>query len=81
MVDQQKLQEILRSSWARTTSADPASWTPENPSWGQCAVTALVVQDYLGGDVLWAEAVLPDGRTISHYFNELNGEEKDFSRE
>lgn len=68
-------------AWSKETSSDPAGWSPENPSWGQCAVTALCVQDALGGEIVWAEAQLPDGRRISHYFNRIDDEEVDLTRE
>lgn len=79
-MDLPKLEAIIKKSWCHETSSDPDHWTPENPSWGQCAVTACVVNDYLGGEVIWAEAVLPDGRKISHYFNDVNEEEIDLTR-
>jgi hypothetical protein len=67
----------LRSAWSRETSADPRHWSPANPSWGQCAVTALIVQDLFGGSLL--RAPLTDG---SHYWNQLpNGEEVDLTRD
>jgi len=80
MVGESELERALRSSWSRETSSDPENWSPSNPAWGQCAVTALVVNDYLQGEIVWAKAVLPDGRTISHYFNKIRGSEKDFTR-
>ncbi len=39
---------------------DPDEWTAENPARGQCGVTALVLRDYLGGELLIAE-VIPAG--------------------
>ena len=61
---------IARSWWVDTTD-DPAHWTPENPSMGQCAVTSLAVRDYLGGDVRLAW-VLRDGEQVDmHCWNEL----------
>ena len=71
----------LREVWSRETTSDPLAWSPANPAWGQCAVTACVVQDHFGGTVVWAEAMLPDGRRISHYFNNLAGEVLDFTRD
>ena len=69
--------EHIRPSWCAATSADPKGWTPENPSHGQCAVTALVVQDLLGGTLL---RTINDG--ISHYWNRLpTGIEVDLTRE
>src|SRR5205809_837581 len=62
--------------WCRETSSDPGAWTRENLTWGQCAVTALIVQDYLGGDLLRA----PVGGSM-HYWNLLpNGVELDLTR-
>ena len=69
-IDRHILQEAIRSSWQRETSSDPEQWSCHNPAWGQCAVTALVLQDYFGGQIVWAEAVLPGGERISHYFNQ-----------
>ena len=50
--------------WDRFTSASPDEWTPENPARGQCAVTALIVQDMFGGELLRTTV---DGE--SHYLN------------
>lgn len=61
------LAEALEKSWARETSNDPNSWRPDNPAWGQCAVTALVVQDYFGGHLLNAK-----NAGVSHYWNRLD---------
>ena len=69
-MDIKQLEAILEESWTKETSEDPENWTKENPAYGQCAVTALVVHDYFGGRLLWAPAKLPDGREIPHYFNE-----------
>ncbi len=74
------LEEALTKSWDRETSSDPEHWISENPAWGQCAVAALIVNDYLGGDIVWAEAKLPDGRKISHYFNLIEEKEVDLTR-
>ncbi len=73
-----ELKTALKKSWSKETSADPKNWTLKNPSWGQCAVTALVVQDFLGGELV-RTVVEPFG---SHYWNKLpNGKEKDFTRQ
>lgn len=58
----------IREAWSRETSADADIWTPEVPSLGQCAVTAMVVQDGLGGDLLRSTV-----RGISHYWNRIDG--------
>lgn len=69
------LEAALANAWVRETSADPASWTEDNRAWGQCAVTALIVQDYFGGSLQRGEV-----GAISHYWNLLpSGEEADFT--
>lgn len=75
-----RLKKALAKSWSRETSADPDRWSGKNPAWGQCAVTALVVQDYFGGELL-RTAVETNGEKISHYWNKLpNGKEADLTR-
>ena len=76
-----KLEEALRESWDRETCYQGCvdGWTPNNPAWGQCAVTALIVQDYLGGEVVWTFALFPDRKTVSHYFNKIDGNEIDLT--
>ena len=63
-----RLAEVLSRSWSRETSYDPLSWCPENSAWGQCAVTALVLQDILGGDLMFGEV-----NGFQHYWNRLPG--------
>jgi len=70
-----QLEKTLHQSWSRETSYCPDQWTSQNPALGQCAVTALIVQDSLGGEIVWARV---DG--ISHYFNRINGETIDLTR-
>ena len=67
----------IREAWTRETSADPRGWSDANPAWGQCAVTALLIQDGHGGDLLRAEV-----NGVSHYWNRLpSGVEVDLTRE
>jgi len=80
MIDESQLELALKNSWSKETSLDPENWTPENPALGQCAVTSVIVNDYLGGEIVWANVILPDGRQVSHYFNKINGIEKDFTK-
>ncbi len=49
--DVEMLKKALRASWSSETSYAPATWDPKRAALGQCAVTALVVQDYLGGTI------------------------------
>lgn len=83
-MDQTKIDLLkarLQTAWSAASSNDPSNWTITNPSYGQCAVTACVVQEELGGDVVWADAVLPNGKTSSHYWNIIDGQQVDLTRD
>ena len=63
-------------AWSLETcdEVDVADWSPANPSRGQCGVTALTLHELLGGDLLEAEVLFPDGsRQGFHYWNRLPG--------
>ena len=51
----------MRAGWAADT-CDPVDlpWSTDNPAKGQCGVTALVVNDLLGGDLMSAKVLFPD---------------------
>lgn len=79
-----KLWKALYQSWDAETSADPVNWGENSPAWGQCAVTALVVQDYMGGELLRGSLEkVPDPKIAamrSHYWNRLpSGREVDLT--
>lgn len=72
-----KLKEALKESWNKETCYPKIrdQWNPKNPAFGQCAVTALVVQDFFGGDILFCSHQ-------NHFWNRLpNGREIDFTHE
>lgn len=46
------LKKALQKSWTKETSYSPEKWITSNPSVGQCAVTALIVNGYLGGSII-----------------------------
>lgn len=48
------LTAVLRTAWARDTSDDPDEWTPDWSTRGQCGVTAHVLRELLGGEILIA---------------------------
>lgn len=66
----------VAASWDADTAVEPAAWSLANPAVGQCAVTAVIVQDYFGGDI-WRSRV--DG--VSHYFNVVDGIVIDLTRQ
>ncbi|MCR5718309.1 MAG: MaoC family dehydratase N-terminal domain-containing protein [Oscillospiraceae bacterium] len=49
----QKMYEMLRKIWCQYTCAPRLrdKWSPENPTLGQCSITAFLVQDLFGGKV------------------------------
>jgi hypothetical protein len=79
-----EIERAIRASWSAET-CDPVDlpWSTEHPARGQCGVTALVVQDLLGGELLMAEVRHADGsRQGVHYWNRLHGgAELDLTRE
>jgi hypothetical protein len=76
MYTQEELVQLLQSSWSADTAC--GEWSPDNPSQNQCAVTALLIQDILGGELLRCE--MSDGS--SHYWNRLpDGTEIDLTAE
>lgn len=71
------LPAVFQECWRRETSYEPGKWSPENPTHGQCAITALVVQDLLGGDLLRAKV-----NGAEHYWNRLpDSSELDLTRD
>ncbi|MET9850821.1 hypothetical protein ACFZC6_45000 [Streptomyces ossamyceticus] len=79
------LDRTLRVSWAADTCSpdDRAAWQPDNPAWGHCDITALIVHDVFGGELLVGEVRLPEGvQRGFHWWNRLpSGIELDLTRE
>ena len=70
------LNGVLARCWSSETSYDPSGWSVDNPAWGHCAVTALLVQDFHGGKLLLGAI-----NGIEHYWNQLpNLQELDLTR-
>lgn len=77
-----ELEGAIRASWGPDTTEEPDVWSEENPAWGNCAVTALVVRDYLGGELLIAGVVRDGVRVDRHVWNRLpSGLTVDLSRD
>lgn len=83
------LKEALRSSYTSETCypGELKDWTPERPGIGHCGVTALVVFQFLGGEILETKYShgrafhnrLPDG-TIDDFTGEGGHEIKGVTR-
>ncbi len=84
MLSVELLRPVLRAAWGPDT-CDPhdlENWRPDNPARGQCGVTALVVHDLLGGDLVLGEVHVGGVKVGHHYWNRLpDGTEVDFTAE
>src|SRR5262249_40968777 len=57
-------------------------WSESNPSRGQCAVTALLIRELLGGDILVSNVMREGRRVDRHAWNRLpSGLTLDLTRE
>ena len=65
------LYEVLRATWCKETAypSCQAEWVPNDPSYGQCAITAMLVYDMFAGSI---HRIHVDG-VGTHYFNKING--------
>ena len=74
----EKLRQALRESYSADLCYPPATeqWSKDNPTFGMCSITALVLQDYLGGEI--CKATVGNG---SHYFNLIDGKIVDLTAE
>ena len=61
----------LCKSWSSQTSG---AWTAANPACGQCNVTALLVEELFGGEIL--KTPLPEG---NHFYNRIGGQRIDLT--
>jgi hypothetical protein len=82
MLSVEVLRPLLRAAWGADT-CDPHDlerWWPGNPARGQCGVTALVVQDLLGGELILGAVHVEGAKVGHHYWNRLpDGTEVDFT--
>lgn len=67
----EELKQLLVESWDKDTCSPGLreEWNEENPSIGQCAITALIVNDYFGGKIMRCMAY-----NGSHYYNMIDDE-------
>ncbi|WBL81606.1 hypothetical protein I3J27_14730 [Bradyrhizobium xenonodulans] len=66
-----EVQTVLRKAWSLATAS---LWTADNPAAGQCNVTALLIHEFFGGDLL--KTPLPAG---DHFYNRIEGRRYDFT--
>lgn len=63
--------DLLKVLWSANTCAPRmrANWSEDNPTYGQCSITAFLAQDVFGGDVYG----IPLGDGNHHCFNVVDG--------
>ena len=66
-----KVAAALLGAWSPATSG---GWLDESPARGQCSVTALLLNESFGGDIL--KTPLPEG---THFYNRIGGERVDLT--
>ncbi len=77
-----QIEDAIRACWGPDTADPDDGWDPGNPSRGQCDVTALVVHDIFGGELLAADVFRDGVRVEGHMWNRLpGGIELDLTRE
>lgn len=79
----ENLEKAIRESWDASTGYSIELFNSEKPSAEQCRTTSLIVQDYLGGDILLASYqdaknegtyywnILENGQTIDLTFGQF----------
>lgn len=74
-----KFKKALVKSWGKETAyhKDAPNWTIENPALGQCAITALLFNEYFGGKIF--SGVSETG--IVHYWNKIFGFKVDLTKQ
>lgn len=73
-----ELYRIIEMSFEKETcySFSQDQWNRENPSLGQCAITSLIVNDFMGGKIM--RCMCGD---VSHYYNIVNDQILDLTVE
>lgn len=73
------LYNVLRKCWSKETAYPSCQkeWVPNDPTYGQCAITAMIVYDLFGGSI---HRIRVNGGG-THYFNKINGQYVDLTRE
>ncbi|WP_223772459.1 hypothetical protein [Streptomyces sp. 135] len=78
------IERAVHSSWDADTSPPEfrSRWRPDNPARGQCGVTAMVLNDLLGGELIRGEVQVNGQRRDYHWWNRVGlGVEIDLTRE
>lgn len=71
----QQLEQVLLKVYCKQTAYPKCAheWSEQNPTLGQCAVTALLVKYYFGGKIYKLSSQ-------NHYFNVIGGKVVDLTK-
>lgn len=69
--DEAKIRAALDEAWSLETAVQ---WSAENPANGQCNVTAAVIHDLFGGEILRTRYP-----AFWHYYNRIGGARVDLT--
>ncbi|MFD3326896.1 hypothetical protein [Streptomyces sp. NPDC058701] len=78
------VERAVRAGWGpdTCTPAHRPHWSPDRPARDQCGVTAMVLNDLLGGQLIRGEVHVDGVRTDYHWWNRLGpGLDIDLTRE
>lgn len=71
-----EIEAALEASWAEDTCSpddlERAGWSPANPAWGHCDVTALLLNDVFGGDLVHGKVFAGEQQQGLHWWNRLD---------
>jgi hypothetical protein len=74
-----EIQKTIEKSWSKETAYFDFLWCKNNnsKSSGQCLVTTLLVQELLGGEILYSHVVANEN--FDHYWNKIGEVEIDLT--
>lgn len=71
-----EIEAALKASWAEDTCSpddlERAGWSRDNPAWGHCDVTAMLINDIFGGSLVVGEVYAGEEQQGYHWWNRLD---------
>jgi hypothetical protein len=74
-----EIESAIQLSWSIDTTYCVDDYASRHPAWGNCAVTALLLQKLLGGELMRGWAIEPGQLGTAHYWNRVNGLDLDLT--
>src|SRR5690349_24811046 len=79
MTTQSEIERAIELSWSIETTYCVHDYAARDPAWGNCAVTALLLQELLGGELMQGWATGPGQPGTAHYWNRIDGSDLDLT--